>query len=140
MKAVIVMLFSIFFAVNVFGGDLVKLDESNVKKFIEVYPEYKALMLKYGENANPANGAAVALKYKAEVDALLQTHGLTFEEFPIIASKIGYGLSAAAIKEQGMSPEAFGFKNYVTEDEINVVLQNKDKLQEILAEDAPGEE
>jgi len=137
MKKILFVVMSMLIVSCAFAQGVVKLDETNLKKFMGVYPEYKKLVMSYGENADVNESMALAMKYKNEIESLCKAHGLTFEEFPQIAAKVGYALAAVNMKEQGLSPQAFGMKDYVSEEEISLVERNKTRLQEIMME---GEE
>ncbi len=97
---------------NVMAADgLPVLTDQNVQKFIEILPEYRAIIEKHGENIAPEESVPAASKLWTELEALLTKHGMSMQEFPLIAQKVSMGFAALQMEDADMGAMGGMFSN-----------------------------
>ncbi len=82
------------------------LTEQNIQKFIQVMPKYQSLIKEYGEDYSPEEAIPVSSKLGNEINALLSRHGLSMQEFPLLAQKISMAFAALQMEQTDMGPMA----------------------------------
>ena len=117
------------------AADHTTLNAESIQKFISIFPEYKALLQNYGENAsadsvNPATG----LKLKNELDTLCDKYGLTMQEFTTLAQKVSIGYSALQMQNSGMDPGQMNVMQMVSEKEVAALKPYEAQLGRLFAE------
>jgi len=112
------------------------LDDNNVQVFIEVFPLYRSLVEKYGQEADSGNNLQAAHKYSAEVQSLLKKYNLDMEEFAQIMNRITACFSVIQMEKQGISPESIGLSNFrgITDAEINIVRKYSSYIEGIMTD------
>jgi len=112
------------------------LTDQNVQKFIEILPEYRAITEKYGEDIKPEETIPTASKLWTEINALLTKHGMTVEEFPLLAQKISMGFAALQMEDAQIEGMGSVFANLpmfksVTPEEKALLAKYRDQLQTV---------
>jgi hypothetical protein len=103
MKKIIVAVCFVIFAASAWAQALI--DEGTIRKFIRAFPEYEQYCIDKGESIDAQNmDVSIAFKYKAEIDALLAKHGLTFEDFTSLVPRVSMGYASILMEKQGINP------------------------------------
>ena len=116
------------------------LNDQNIQKFIEIMPEYRAIAEKYDEDVAPEASIPTASKIWEEVKALLEKHGMSMEEFPLLAQKISMGFAALQMEEADMGAMGGMFDNLpmfksVSPEEKVLLSKYKTQLQEVFGDE-----
>ncbi|MDD4957608.1 MAG: hypothetical protein PHH49_07905 [Candidatus Omnitrophica bacterium] len=121
--------------VSAMAADHTTLNSSNIEAFIGIFPEYKAFLENYGENASEDGvDPAMGLKMKNELDGLCAKYGMTMPEFTELAQKVSMGYSALQMRNSGMDPNAMNLMQMVSEEEVSALKPYEARLNDIFNE------
>ncbi len=83
--------------------DFQTVSDKSVTTFLQVYPQYKALLEKYGQE--PAVGQALprGMQYTKEIESLLSKFGLSIQSFAVLMQKISAGFASARLENSPVS-------------------------------------
>jgi hypothetical protein len=113
-------------------------NDASVKAFLQVYPQYKALTKKYGQQAQFDKSAPLGMKYAKEAQGLLSKSGLSMESFAALTQKISMGLVEAQMEKSGeggmFSSVAKQTGISLTSEEKAVIKKHLPQIQKILSE------
>jgi hypothetical protein len=122
----------------VFAEDIVRINDQNIKQFIQVFPEYKREMEHYGEDidVDSMDEATAAKMFKEKVDSIFSKYGLTLQEFSILSTRIGVAYSAVQMEKQGMNPQQLGMGQFadLQESEMAAIRNNISGLEKAFSE------
>ncbi len=115
------------------AADLPYLDEKTITSFIEVFPQYKEILARYGENVNELNVVPTMSKAKDELDALCKKYNMSMEEFSLLTQKITTGLTVIKLEEQNMSHMLQGLQQLSTasEEELKTLKSYLPKIEKL---------
>ncbi len=139
MKTIMLLILLLSFSGPLSAADSQTVNEKTVKAFLEVYPQYKALLEKYGEEAELGRPIPLASAYAQDVQNLLGASGLTMQDFPVLTQKISAGFAGVQMEQAGMEGmfEAMSMQMGIglTPDEMAVIQKHFPQIEEILTDE-----
>ena len=112
----------------------IKITESNLKKFIDIFPQYKSMAKKYTQQASSSIPPSV-LHARNDFVTFFKRNNITPETFTALVEKITMGISFAQMKQQGIPmPQGMqlpGAEN-ISDREVEIISNNLDKIMKVL--------
>ncbi|MDP8266289.1 MAG: hypothetical protein P9M07_05020 [Candidatus Aceula meridiana] len=102
MKTTIIAILMLSVCVCAFAIDFQTVSDASVKVFLQLYPKYKTLLEKYGQDIESNPSAPTAAKYAKELENLLDRFGVSIEDFPVLMQKVTTGFAQAQMEQNNM--------------------------------------
>jgi len=139
MKKTIIAILILAVCVCAFAVDFQTVSDASVKVFLQLYPKYKALLEKYGEDVASNPSAPTALKYTKELENLLGKFGVSIEDFPVLMQKVTMGFAQAQMEQSNMGGMGgmFGsmakqMGNSLAPEEMTVIKKYFPRIEQVL--------
>lgn len=137
MKVLVVAVLILGLGISAMAADLKTLNDESIQLFLKLFPQYKQVAEKYGEEISENNAIPVGLQFKAEIEALWQKHGIGMEEFSILLQKVTTGLAAVKLQESGM-PNMLGMFKQIpsaSDAELDVIKAHLNEIEQVFEAD-----
>ena len=123
------------------AADYSTVNDESIALFMKVFPEYKAMVEKYGKEAPMEQTVTAMLSHTQELEDLMNAHGTTMAEFAMLLQKITIGYSTARMVQEGAADEAnnmFGRiaqLSPISEEEQGVIQRHLPELTQFFEEE-----
>jgi len=140
MKKVLLVLFFLTLCLNGYAADFSMITEDSIKAFIEIMPQYKEIVEKYGEDYEEGDvmGNTSELQaFLSEMTELLNQYGVTHQDFTIFIQKVTMAFASAQMQASGMPSMPFnlgGFGAGTSDEELDVVKKYADQIEAVFEE------
>jgi len=133
-KKIVTLILVLFLTTPVFAQDMTTLNDDSVKLFLDLFPKYKGMAEEMGQNSPLAQTIAKVAAQKNELETLFESHGITYEEFAALTTKVMIGFTSLQMEEKGMAADPMGLAQIAntSAEEMGVLRKYNDELATLL--------